>query len=162
VAAGFGLVLLTGLVIFAVLRLDFRSTFESLLALLPVVIGFSITFGIMWLAGMSINAANIIVLPLMFGLAVDAGVHMLHRYHQHPSSRPLGLSHGTGKGVAVTTLTTIVGFLTMVFASHRGIASLGFVLTIGLSLTLLACLTVMPAALEIRQRRRERKAKLSS
>jgi uncharacterized protein len=147
------------LVIFAVLWLDFRSIFESLLALLPVVIGFSVTFGIMWLSGMSINAANIIVLPLMFGLAVDAGVHMLHRYHQHPSSRPLGLSHGTGKGVAVTTLTTIVGFLTMVFASHRGIASLGFVLTIGLSLTLLACLTVMPAALEIRQRRRERKAK---
>jgi uncharacterized protein len=110
----------------------------------------------MWMLGMKINAANIMVLPLLFGIGVDSGVHMLYRYRQNPSERPIGLTMGTGKGITITTLTSIVGFGTMVFASHRGIASLGFVLSAGLLMTLIACLTVMPAWLELRRRRVER------
>ena len=53
-------------------------------------------------------------------------------------------------------MTTIIGFASMMLASHRGIFSLGFVLAIGLLLTMLACWTVLPACLEIRQQFRER------
>jgi predicted RND superfamily exporter protein len=145
-------------IIFVVVWLDFLSLEFALLSLLPVAIGFSVTFGAMQLVGVSINPANIIVLPLMFGIGMDSGVHILHRYKQEPKNRPLGLTSGTGKGITITALTTIVAFATMIPARHRGIASLGFVLTVGLTLTLLACLTVMPAWLELRQRRVERKS----
>jgi predicted RND superfamily exporter protein len=89
---------------------------------------------------------------------VDFGVHMLHRYRVDDTTRPLGLSAGTGKGIALTALTTIIGFGAMLVARHRGIASLGFVLALGVALTLLACLTLMPALLELRSRRRAAKA----
>lgn len=136
---------------------DFRSVLESVMTLVPIFIAFATTFGIMWLLGMRINAANIMVLPLLFGIGVDSGVHMLYRYKQNPTERPIGLTMGTGKGITITTVTSIVGFGTMIFASHRGISSLGFVLSCGLLMTLLACLTVMPAWLELRQRAVEKR-----
>jgi hopanoid biosynthesis associated RND transporter like protein HpnN len=140
--------------VFALVWLDFRRLDDALMSLVPVAVGFAVTFGVMWVLGMTVTPANIIVLPLMFGIGVDAGVHMLHRFRQDPVSRPLGLTEGTGKGITVTTLTTVVGFGTLMFASHRGIASLGFVLTIGILFSMFACWTVMPAMLELLRNRR--------
>ena len=146
------------LVVFLLVLLDFRRFDDAVLALIPVGVGFAVTFGVMWLLGMSINPANIIVLPLMFGIGVDSGVHILHRYRQDPITRPLGLSHGTGKGITVSSLTTVIGFGCMMLAKHRGIASLGFVLALGILMTMLACWTVMPAWLELRENAKRKKA----
>ncbi|MBI1337196.1 MAG: MMPL family transporter [Phycisphaera sp.] len=146
------------LVVFILVYLDFRRLDDALLALAPVAVGFAATFGVMYLCGMKINPANIIVLPLMFGIGVDAGVHVIHRYRQDPTTRPLGLTAGTGKGITVTSYTSMIGFGAMMLARHRGIFSLGFVLTVGIGLTLLACYTIMPAWLELRARRQQRRA----
>ena len=140
--------------VFCLVVLDFQSVTDALLAMLPVTLGFAVTFGVLWLIGQQINPANVIVLPLMFGIGVDFGVHMLHRYRVDDQTRPLGLAAGTGKGIVLTALTTIIGFAAMLIARHRGIASLGLVLSMGVAFTLLACLTLMPAILELRTRRR--------
>ena len=140
-------------VVFLLVWIDFRSLRSAVLSLVPVAVGFAVTFGVMWLSNVSVNPANIIVLPLMFGIGVDSGVHMLHRYRQDPATRPLGLSGGTGKGITVTSVTTMIGFGSMMIARHRGIASLGFVMTVGIGLTLLACWTVVPAWLELRAKK---------
>jgi uncharacterized protein len=136
-----------------IVTVTFRSLSDTLMTLVPVVIGFAVTFGIMWLAGMQINAANIIVLPLMFGIGVDSGVQIIFRSRMDQAGSPPGLTSGTGKGVTVTVLTSLIGFGAMMLARHRGIFSLGFVLTVGIGLTMLACWTVMPAMLELRRRR---------
>jgi predicted RND superfamily exporter protein len=102
--------------------------------------------------GLPLNPANVIVLPLLLGMGVDAGVHIFHRYRQQPTNRPVGLAGGTGKGITLTTLTTMIGFSALMLAEHRGIAGLGLVLTLGMGLTLLVCLTLMPALLELRSR----------
>lgn len=140
--------------VFVLVWIDFRKVNDALLALVPVAVGFAVTFGIMWLVGQQINPANIIVLPLMFGIGVDAGVHILHRYRMDPLTRPLGLTAGTGKGITLTSFTAIVGFGSLMIARHRGIQSLGFVMAVGIAMTLLACWIVMPAWLELRTRRR--------
>lgn len=145
------------LIVFVIVLVDFRNVHDTLLAMLPVAIGFSLTFAIMQLFGMQINPANIIVLPLMFGIGVDSGVHVLHRYRQHPEDDPPGLTQATGKGITITTLTTVIGFACMMLAQHRGIRSLGFVVSLGLILTLLSCWTVMPAWLVLTQRIRSKK-----
>ena len=140
------------IVVFVLVVIDFQNFHDALLSVLPVAVGFATTFGVMWLAGMTINPANIIVLPLMFGIGVDSGVHMLHRWRQDPVGRPLGLTGGTGKGITLTSLTAMIGFGSLMIAKHRGIASLGFVLTLGIAMTMLACWTMLPAYLELRSR----------
>ena len=147
------------IIVFIIVLIDFRNVHDALLVLLPVVVGFSLTFAIMLWLGMQINPANIIVLPLMFGIGVDSGVHVLHRYRQHPEDDPPGLTQATGKGITMTTLTTVIGFACMMLAEHRGIRSLGFVVSLGLIMTLLACWTVMPAWLVLIQRFRSQRAK---
>ncbi|MEM9083138.1 MAG: MMPL family transporter, partial [Planctomycetota bacterium] len=133
----------------------FRSVSDAALCLFPVIVGFVLTFGILAATGRSIDLANIIVLPLMFGIGIDAGVHVIHRARAAPTARPVGLTGGTGKAITLTSLTTATGFAAMMLASHRGIAGLGFTLSVGIILTLLACLTILPAMLELRARRLE-------
>ncbi len=140
------------LAVFVLLLVDFRSLRDALLCLFPVGLGFGATFAVLMLCGVGVNPANIIVLPLMFGIGVDDGVHIIHRYRQDRTSRPLGLTAGTGKGIALTSYTTMIGFGSLLIADHRGIASLGLTLALGIGFTLLACWTVMPAWLELRER----------
>ncbi len=139
------------LIVFGLVWLDFQKLHDALLCLVPVTVGFSLTFAAMRFVGMQINPANIIVLPLMFGIGVDCGVHVLHRFRQHPDESPPGLTGGTGKGITITSLTTMIGFACMMLAEHRGIRSLGFALSVGVLLTMFACWTVMPAWLTLRQ-----------
>ena len=136
--------------ILVLLLLDFRSLADTLCAMVPVTIGFLDAFGLMGLFGVPLNFANIIVMPLIFGIGVDAGVHVVHRWRAEPYGRPAGLSGGTGRGVTLTMASTMIGFGCMLLAEHRGIRSLGFVMLAGLSVTLLACYTVLPALLRLR------------
>ena len=144
ISAGVTVISLSGL--FAA---DPRGLTDSLMSMLPVSLGFITLFGVMKISGVPINPANIIVLPLMFGIGVDAGVHIMHRHKIDPFARPLGLSAGTGKGIILTGISTIIGFASLTLATHRGVRSLGFVLAMGVALTLIACLVVMPAMLEM-------------
>ncbi len=148
--------LLSVVLVVIVLTIALRSLYDALLCILPIVMGFGAVLAAMQFTGHTLNAANIMVLPLMFGIGVDCGVHVVHRFHQDPHDRPLGLSHGTGKGITVTTVTNILGFGAMLFASHRGIQSLGMVMALGMTLTLLASIIVLPAWLELRVRGKSR------
>ncbi|MCC6908299.1 MAG: MMPL family transporter [Phycisphaerales bacterium] len=136
--------------ILILLLLDFRSLADSLLALLPVVVGFIGLFAVMGVTDLPLNFANIIVMPFIFGIGVDAGVHIVHRWRDDPTGVPRGLSGGTGRGILLTTLTTVIGFGCMALAQHRGIRGLGITMVIGLTITLIACYTVLPAILRLR------------
>lgn len=146
---------------------DFRRIADTLLCVLPVVLAFVLLFGFMgwmrkalgaehpWAVIFELNFANIIVLPLLFGIGVDAGVHIMHRYNTDAAEFPPGLGHGTAKGIILTTMTTMIGFAALMLSHHMGIRSLGFILTAGMGLILLICLTLMPALLELRNRFRQ-------
>jgi predicted RND superfamily exporter protein len=144
-------------VVLVIVLVVFHSLVAAVMCMMPVIIAFVLTFGVMDVFGMSVNPANIIVLPLLFGIGVDCGVHVMHRYRLNPHERPLGLTHGTGKGVTLTSLTTMAGFASMLVARHRGIQGLGLVMTIGIGLTLATCWTVLPAVLELRARSRTKR-----
>ncbi len=141
--------------VFLLVLLDFQKPFDALLCLVPVAMAFVMLLGVLAAFDMPINPANIIVLPLLFGIGVDCGVHIMHRYRVAPDEHPPGLAAGTGKAIWLTSLTSSIGFSSLMIASHRGIASLGFTLALGLGLTVLICMTVMPSILELRSRRRE-------
>jgi hopanoid biosynthesis associated RND transporter like protein HpnN len=136
--------------ILIVLCLDFRRLSDALCAMAPVTIGFVGAFGVMGLLGVPLNFANIIVLPIIFGIGVSAGVHVVHRWRLEPDGRPRGLSGGTGRGITLTMLTSMIGFGCLLIAQHRGIRSLGLVMVIGLGVTLLACYFILPAILKLR------------
>lgn len=132
-------------VIMAVLWFNFRSVRYALLASLPLGIGVFQTFGILGILGLPLNPANMIALPLMLGLGVDYGIHIVHDYLEQRGR--YRMSPSTAVAVLVDSLTTIVGFGALMIASHQGLHSLGRVLTIGVSCCLFTSMIMLPALL---------------
>jgi hopanoid biosynthesis associated RND transporter like protein HpnN len=143
-------------VIVAVLWLDFRRGRAVLLGLLPLAAGMTMTLGVMGLSGVPLNPANLIALPLIVGVGVDNGVHVLHDYADKRSGTLYRLGAATGRGIMVAALTTVLGFGTLMLARHRGMASLGLALTLGVTFCMLAALVVLPAVLRMADARRMR------
>jgi hopanoid biosynthesis associated RND transporter like protein HpnN len=132
-------------VILAVLWLDFRSLRYSLLAVLPLAVGMAQMLGLMGLAGIDLNPANLIGIPLIMGIAVDYGVHVVHDFLERPG--PYRMSASTANSVLVDALTTILGFGALMVASHRGLESLGRLLTLGVTTCTVTSLVFLPAVL---------------
>ncbi|MEY4193818.1 MAG: hypothetical protein RLZZ226_186, partial [Pseudomonadota bacterium] len=129
----------------ALLLLFLRNLRDTLLILLPLVLGSLFTAACIALLGISFNFANIIALPLLFGLGVDNGIHIAHRLHYlTPNDRNL-LGASEAQGVFYGALTTIFSFSSLAFTRHQGTASMGILLAIGLLLTLFCSLVVLPA-----------------
>jgi len=147
---------LYALAVIALLTLfHFRSLSMVLLALLPVSIGSLWLTGTMSVMGIAFNPANIMTLPLVIGIGVTNGIHILNRYREENLTGLL--SRSTGKGILVSGLTTIAGFGSLTLANHRGIESLGYVMTIGVFACMIAGLTVLPCLLQnLSDRRRHR------
>jgi hopanoid biosynthesis associated RND transporter like protein HpnN len=140
--------------------LHFRSITFMTLALLPVAIGTIWMGGLMGAFGIPFNPANIMTLPLVIGIGVTNGIHILNRFVEERN--PSILSKSTGKAVFVSGLTTIAGFGSLILAQHQGIRSLGIVMTMGVALCMVAALTFLPAVLNIWSKRQARMAKQPS
>jgi len=133
------------IVILAVLWLDFRSLKYSALAVLPLAVGIVQMLGLMGLVGIDLNPANLIGIPLIMGIAVDYGVHIVHDFLERPG--PYRISASTANSVLVDALTTILGFGALMVASHKGLESLGRVLTLGVTTCTITSLVLLPALL---------------
>lgn len=131
--------------------IHFRSPLSVALALVPVIVGFLWLGGIMGYYGIPLNPANVMMLPLIIGIGVTNGIQVLNRYAEEQS--PNILARSTGKAVLVSGLTSIAGFGSLILAQHRGIQSLGLVMSIGLATCMLAGLTFLPALLNLLTRR---------
>ena len=131
--------------VFIVLMLDFRHLGYVLLVLIPVGMGTLMMFGAMGLMDIPLNPANMIVLPLILGIGIDDGVHVVHDFRNQPSG--YSLSDSTATAILLTSLTTMIGFGSLMLASHLGLQSLGRVLTIGVSCCLFTSLIMLPALL---------------
>src|SRR5205823_5960288 len=124
-----GLYALIAIVI--VLYLDFRSVGPLLLALGPLLAAVVMALGILGWWGFTLNPANMIALPLIVGVGVDNGVHVLHDFLDRKRGGPYLLRRSTGMGILVAGLTTMLGFGALMLSSHRGLSGLGLILALG-------------------------------
>ncbi len=150
------------LVIALLLALIWRTLDDTALVMVPLAMAAVFTGSAAVLIGIPFNFADVIVLPLILGIGVDSGIHLVHRSHimgaDVDGGGAAGATHllatSTARAVMFSALTTIASFGTLGFAGHRGLASLGQLLTLGVTLTLACNLVVLPAFIAWRERRR--------
>ncbi len=133
--------------IIGIMLILLRRVSVTLLALIPVLFGGLWTIAGMVLLGLDLNMANLIILPLFLGIAVDDGIHMVHRMIEEPKAAKAPLAHSTGKAIVLTSLTTMVGFGSLMIARHNGIFSLGLLSVLAVACSLVASLVVLPLIL---------------
>jgi uncharacterized protein len=127
-----------------------RRVKETVLAMVPLILGTLWTVGIMELGGLRLNLVNVWALPLIIGSAAEYGLYIVLRSLESPEdgggSR---LARCTVMAVLFNGLTTIAGFGSLLVAHHRGVWSLGLLLVIGSAATLTASLVVLPTLLHL-------------
>jgi hopanoid biosynthesis associated RND transporter like protein HpnN len=146
------------LAITALLWLLWRRLSDVLLALAPLLLGSTLTCAVLVLLDIPFNFANVIVIPLLLGVGVDSGIHLVHRANHLDKTEDSLLTTTTARAVLFSALTTAVSFGTLALSSHRGMASLGIVLTIGMLLSIICNLVVLPELIEWRSLRSRQRA----
>jgi uncharacterized protein len=150
VVRSFQLALTYALVLVATLLFVFlRRLRDVLLVILPIGLACIVTAAATVLLDMPFNFANIITLPLLVGIGVDNGIHIVHRMRSEPP--PDGQPFGTSTSLAVLAsgLTTVASFGNLGFSAHQGMASMGQLLALGMALMLAATLVLLPAMLKL-------------
>jgi hopanoid biosynthesis associated RND transporter like protein HpnN len=135
------------LVIVVILAIVLRNIWDVLLVILPLGLAAMCLVAYTVIFGLPFNYANLIALPLIFGLGADSGIHIVERMRRRPAECEVFLRSGTIRGVFFSSLTTMLSFSNLAYTSHVGIASMGQLLTLGILLTLIGCLVVLPAFL---------------
>jgi predicted RND superfamily exporter protein len=153
-ARSFRLALISAAIaISALLFLLWQRPGDVAIVLTTLALGSILTCASMALLGVDFNFANVLVLPLLFGIGVDSGIHLVHRA-RYDAENPDD-SHGslietaTAGAVFYSAMTTTLSFGTLALSGHKGMQGLGIMLTIGMFWTIVANLIVLPALLVV-------------
>jgi predicted RND superfamily exporter protein len=139
------------LVVFVVMVITFRSFRYAILAAVPLLAGMIWMLGIYPLLGLKLNMINIAVIPLVIGMGIDFGIHIVHRFRVERDLETV--YQFTGKAVFLSALTTMIGFGSLaLIGSFPSIASIGAVLFLGIATCLIATLVLLPALLSFVRR----------
>ena len=122
---------------------------DVFLVLVPLLTAALVTGAISVLAGLPLNFANVIALPLLLGIGVDSGIHIIHRYRTDLPDGKSILATSSARAVIVSSLTTMGGVGNLALSPHAGTASMGMLLTLGIGVTLACMLLVLPALLTL-------------
>jgi predicted RND superfamily exporter protein len=140
------------LVITIMIFADFRTLWGTILTVLPLLVGTAWMVGIMSVAGVPFNPANIMVLPLLVGIGVAYGIYIVKRCRQ--DGEPMFYEKSTGRAVVLTALAAMAAFGSLLISAHRGIRSLGLLTVIGISACLIAAMILLPALVQLIQRKK--------
>ena len=128
------------------LFLDFRDLRLTLAALVPCAFtAISLPF-LMRICGLAFNPLDVMALPIVLGVSVDEGVHLVHRFCDENGDLRRTLA-GAGRSVILTSLTTLIGFGFLIFTEHRGLSSFAAAVTQGVAAALIYSLLLLPPLL---------------
>ncbi|MBI4610037.1 MAG: MMPL family transporter [Candidatus Rokubacteria bacterium] len=136
----------------ALAALMLRRLRETALALTPLLLGTLWAVGLMQVFGLEFNLANVWALPLIIGTAAEYGLNVVVRYMEGRAQDGPLLARSTVMAVTLNGLTTIGGFGSLMVAQHQGIWSLGLLLTLGATTSLVSSLIVLPALIRLLDR----------
>jgi len=134
---------------FVILMIDFRSIKTTVIATLPLLLSLIWMLGIMGLTGFPFSIINIMGLPLILGIGIDDGVHIIHRYKVEGRTNLSYTVSSIGKAIFLTTMTTVLGFGSLIPSAFRGYGSLGTLVVMGIGLCFLMSVVILPAILNL-------------
>ncbi len=136
------------IIVVTILLIFFRSLKTSLLALMPMILGVIVTTGVMGWMGVSFNLINFIILPILIGIGLDDGIHIMDRYRE---SRDIHTTiTSTGRSILLTSLTTSLGFGSLALAKYHVLANMGLLTIVGVSSCFFFSAVFLPALLSLR------------
>ncbi len=147
--------ILTIIVVFILLLIDFRNVRHALMAMIPLMAGMVWMVGILHLIGRQLDVVNVMAIPLIIGIGIDDGVHVIHRWRREGRGSVKTVFASTGKAILLTSLTTMLAFGSLMFSLWRGYGSLGAALLIGVGACFITTVVILPGIIGWIERKRE-------
>lgn len=141
--------LLTVVIVTILLWIDFRSLRFALIGVIPLITGGIWMLGIMKTCGAMLTMLNVMAIPMIVGIGIDDGVHVLHRYMFEGLTKTPVVLRSTGKAVLLTSLTTMVGFGSLMTASYRGWVGFGTLLVTGVGACFVTTILFLPSIISL-------------
>ena len=135
-------------VVLVSLRIALRSWPLALLAAIPLTCGAILTAATLSVLGIRVNFYNLVGIPIILGIGIDDGVHLVNAYRIQEKHDSLAAVRETGAAILLTSLTSMIGFGCLSFYRHPGMSSLGVVLFIGVGWCLVTTLVQLPVLLQ--------------
>ncbi len=135
------------------LIIELRGIFVTGLILTPLVLAMLLTGATSVLLHIPLNFANVIVVPVLLGIGVHSGIIFMLRYQTEPPLHGNMLKTSTARAILFSSLTMLISTCSLSFSPHRGIASMGILLTICLCFVLAGTLVLLPALIQLSKRR---------
>jgi hypothetical protein len=148
----------------AVVLVIFRGGATGWVVIASLLLGIVWMIGATFLLGVKVNYANFAAFPITFGIGVDYAVNIMARFRQERAHRPRDALPAdpariveravlsTGGAVALCSLTTIIGYSSLLLAKNQALFLFGAVAVIGEVSCLVAALLALPAALLVWRR----------
>lgn len=140
-----------------------KRWFEALLALFVLGIAISVTITAGYLVGVRFTMLTMLLIALILGAGIDYAMHVIARYQEERAlgygvrrSITLAARH-VGSALFITTVTTVVGFVSLYFSRIQAIGQFGIMVGAGMLTAYLACITLLPALLQLADSRKARK-----
>jgi predicted RND superfamily exporter protein len=140
--------------ILLIVYLSFRNLRMSLIVLIPIVFGVVTTFGLLLLVRYRFSFTSITAIPLIIGIGIDNGIHLVRRYQENERNEILVITKASGAALIQSNLTTIVGFGALMTSSFSPLVEMGLVTSLGVALALAGGLFLIPAVILLGERRR--------
>jgi predicted RND superfamily exporter protein len=138
---------LLGLVlVFALVWAGFRSFARACFVFVPFIAGVTCMLGFMATFNLEFNFMNVFVGLMLVGTATDYAVYMLQRYDESPAEFNENALE-TGRAVVLAALMSMVGFASFAISHYPGVRSIGLASVVGIALSCLASITLLPALL---------------
>jgi hopanoid biosynthesis associated RND transporter like protein HpnN len=134
-----------------------RNIMDTALIMATLILAGLFTMASATLTNTPINFANIIALPLLLGLGVDNGIHMLVRLRDSLSDSEEQdiYQSSTARAIFFGALTTSSSFGGLAFSPHAGISSMGLIITIGIFWIMVCTFIILPALSKLMLTRKE-------
>lgn len=134
--------LLALLLIGAVLYALFRSGKLLVKIFVPLFCSSVVVLGLMGFMGIELNFMTMAVLPILFGIGVNNGIHIIERFRRGESTRQV--LHEVGPGMIIATLSTVTAFFTFLLARYEAVRDFGLCGGVGVLVSLAASLHLLP------------------
>lgn len=160
-------IVLTLLIVLGLLSVYYRYAHTSwslgAIAMIPAASGAALIAGFMWALGFSFNILTATMTAIAIGIGVPYGVHVINRFveasrHESPADAAETTLRHTGGALAAAAVSTLGAFAVLAFSSMPPMRSLGLLGGTGIAVALLAAQFVVPGALVLWGRRRDRLA----
>jgi len=132
-----------------VLFIFHRTVKGIIIALFPTAFAIALTFGTLGMIQPELTILSVSIVALLLGLGVDYSVHMMNRFaeekHGDMVDKTAFILSSTGKAIMLSTITTVIGFASLMISSMSPIVLFGFGCAIGILYVFISTILLTPS-----------------